>query len=61
MTIEWEMDTADPLRLNDESHSQDLNGVDWPKDMSSYLFDWSSLDLGQNVHHPSPLHYLARN
>lgn len=57
MTMEWEMDTVDPLRLNDEAHHQDMNGVvDWSKDMSSYLFDWSSLDLGHNV--PPPIPYV---
>lgn len=39
MTMEWETGIADPLRLNDEGHQQELNGIsEWPKDISNYLF-----------------------
>jgi hypothetical protein len=44
------METADPLCLNEEVREQDLSTmVEWPKEMSNYLFDWSSLGLPHNV------------
>ncbi|KAL1846123.1 hypothetical protein Plec18170_009356 [Paecilomyces lecythidis] len=53
MTMEWETGIADPLRLNDEGHQQELSSMaEWPKDISNYLFDWSSLDLGHNTINP---------
>ncbi|GFF53762.1 uncharacterized transcriptional regulatory protein C1327.01c [Aspergillus udagawae] len=50
MSMDWGMDTADPLHLSEEGREQDLDTmVEWPKEMSNYLFDWSSLDLSHNA------------
>ncbi|KAF7162846.1 hypothetical protein CNMCM5623_007968 [Aspergillus felis] len=45
MSMDWGMNTADPLHLNEEVREQDLNTmVEWPKEMSNYLFDCLSTE-----------------
>ncbi|KAL4735226.1 hypothetical protein BDV11DRAFT_208679 [Aspergillus similis] len=49
MAMEWVLDTTDPLSL-DEVHEHGFGTtVDWSKEMSNQLVDWSTLDFSQNT------------
>ncbi|RDW84204.1 Zn(II)2Cys6 transcription factor domain-containing protein [Aspergillus mulundensis] len=49
MAMEWVLDSAEPLNLDDVPGHDFSSMVDWPKDMSSQMVDWSTLDFSQNT------------
>lgn len=53
MSMEWALDTANPRTLDEPPRHEFSATVDWSKEMSDQLVDWSTLDFSQNVH-PTP-------
>ncbi|KAL4789637.1 hypothetical protein BDV19DRAFT_373814 [Aspergillus venezuelensis] len=49
MAMEWVLDSAEPLHLDDVPEHDFSSMVDWSKDMSSQMVDWSTLDFSQNT------------
>ncbi|KAL5044271.1 hypothetical protein BDW71DRAFT_209482 [Aspergillus fruticulosus] len=49
MAMEWVLDTADPLSLDEVPGHEFCTTVDWSKEMSNQLVDWSTLDFSQNA------------
>ncbi|KAL4757481.1 Zn(II)2Cys6 transcription factor domain-containing protein, partial [Aspergillus foveolatus] len=49
MLMEWELDTANQLTLDEASGHEFGTTVDWSKEMSDQLVDWSTLDFSQNT------------
>ncbi|KAL4744992.1 hypothetical protein BDW72DRAFT_187556 [Aspergillus terricola var. indicus] len=49
MAMEWVLDTADPLNLDEAPGHEFGTTVDWSKEMSNQLVDWSTLDFSQNT------------
>jgi hypothetical protein len=54
MAMEWAIDTAGPLTLDETPVHEFGTTVDWSKEMSNQLVDWSTLDFSQNVHPTAP-------
>ncbi|KAL4904011.1 hypothetical protein BDW74DRAFT_154973 [Aspergillus multicolor] len=49
MAMEWVLDSAEPLNFDDVPGHDFSSMVDWSKDMSSQMVDWSTLDFSQNT------------
>ncbi|KAL3436116.1 hypothetical protein BDV09DRAFT_165916, partial [Aspergillus tetrazonus] len=49
MSMEWALDTANPPTLNEAPGHEFGATVDWSKEMSDQLVDWSTLDFDQNT------------
>jgi hypothetical protein len=50
MAMEWVLDTADALGLVEVPGHDFSTMVDWSKELSHQMVDWSTLDFSQNVH-----------